>query len=69
MTANRQAVRDRLATRFAPLTPEHLEQRRLRLKRRRALRDVEHEQAGPRCGVCGLLEPHVCLDGVEVVQP
>lgn len=30
------------------------------LARRRALRDLDREEV-PRCGRCGLMEPHVCV--------
>jgi hypothetical protein len=55
------------------VTDEHEQTRRRRLKeaaavrlaRRRALRDLDWQQVS-RCGVCGLAEPHECLDAVEV---
>ncbi|HKO84468.1 MAG TPA: hypothetical protein VJ140_07860, partial [Actinomycetota bacterium] len=40
--------------------------RQARLARRRKLRNLDVDTAGPRCGVCGLLEPHECLDGAMV---
>jgi hypothetical protein len=62
---HREAIRRGIARRFEPVSPEE-QQRRDRLGRRRALRNLLEQDAGPRCGVCGLLEPHTCLDEVEV---
>lgn len=58
--------------RFPQLTPEQEQARRLKLRRtERGLSNYVEERdvqdAGPRCGVCGLLEPHECLRG-EVVR-
>jgi hypothetical protein len=56
------------------LTPEQQQAvdrvlaRRRRLTRRRNWRDEDLPDPGPRCPVCGLLEPHECLDGAQVVR-
>lgn len=53
------------------LSPEHELARRRSIKRARARRNYreEFDEPGVRCAVCGLLEPHECLDTVEVRQP
>lgn len=64
--ARGEAIRAGLARRQDVLGPE--EQAYLeRLARRRQLRDLGEADAGARCGVCGLLQPHECLDGAQVV--
>jgi hypothetical protein len=64
----RQAIRAGIARRFDPVTPEG-QAYRARLARRRWLRNLVEQDAGDRCRVCGLLQPHECLDQVEVRQP
>lgn len=64
----RAAIRAGIARRHEPPSPE--EQAHIaRLGRRRALRELVEEESGPRCGACGLLEPHECMDRVEVIGP
>lgn len=61
---------NRTGTGFRRLTPEQQRKRRQRLAdvsaRRRYWRDEDMRDPGPRCGVCWLLQPHVCLDGMEI---
>lgn len=62
-------------TRPFMLTPAQERTRQEQLKRagqrrRRNYCEWDDVQAagGPRCELCGLLEPHVCLDSAQVVR-
>ena len=57
--------------RFPRLTAEQEQARRRSLRRaerglRNYVEDLDVEQAGPRCPVCWLLEPHECIDAAMV---
>jgi hypothetical protein len=57
---------------WAALTEKQRSRRRQAIREgiaRRVVPASPDVHAGDRCGVCGLLQPHECMDAVEVIGP